>query len=391
MIKASANKILFISNEASRTGAPIVLLHLLNWLKKNTTLQFDILLLNGGPLQSEFKKLADTYVLNELVNLHSYTNRLRKKVFKGDSEKKLKKVAARLAKKHYDLIYGNTILSLPWLKLFKQNHNFKTLCNVHELSFSLGYCFPEEYLIENLNSLDSIIAVSKAVKDNLLQSYHIAEEKVSLHYEFIDTDYTPSANQAVSRESLNIGKGDFVIGAGGTPEWRKGTDLIIPLALKLMETYPDFRFKIAWLGADEDNHNIKHLLYDIKKCGIADKFIFIKHSENPLEIIAFFDVFISLSREDPFPLIALEAAFLQKPVIAFEKSGGMPELLQKGAGFTIPYLDITKAALVIYNLSTDAVLLKQTGRKAKELVATQYTSPQIAPEIYSEIMRVIAK
>ena len=391
MIKEPAYKILFISNEASRSGAPIVLLHLLNWLIKNTTLQFDILLLSGGPLQSEFKKLADTFVLNELVNLHSYTNRFRKKVFKSDSGKKLKKVAAKLAKKHYDLVYGNTILSLPWLKLFKQNHQFKTLCCVHELSFALNYCFAEGYLSENLNATDCIIAVSNAVKDNLLNSYQFPAEKICLHYEFIDTDLQSETNGAVTQSTLQMGNDDFVIGAGGTPEWRKGIDLLIPLALKLIENYPDFKFKIAWLGADEDDHQVKHLLYDIQKCGIADKFSFIKNTDKPLAVIDLFDVFISLSREDPFPLIALEAAFLQKPVIAFENSGGMPELLKQGAGFTVPYLDLAKAAEVIFNLSNDTALLNKTGTRAKELITSQHSTGVIAPAIYNEIISLIAK
>ncbi|AMR31832.1 hypothetical protein A0256_10565 [Mucilaginibacter sp. PAMC 26640] len=391
MIKATSNKILFISNEASRSGAPIVLLHLLNWLKQNTPLQFDILLLNGGPLQSEFKKLGDTYLLNELVNLHSYTNRFRKKVFKSDLNKKLKKVAAKLAKKQYDLVYGNTILSLPWLQLFKQHHNLKTLCCIHELSFALNYCFAEAYLNENLNLTDGIIAVSAAVKDNLRYSYQIPEEKISLHYEFIDTNYQSVEDTAVTRKSLNINKDVFIIGAGGTPEWRKGVDLALPLALTLAEKHPDLNFKIAWLGADQDSHHVKHLLYDAEKCGITDKFCFIPNSDKPLDIINLFDVFISLSREDPFPLIALEAAFLKKPVIAFEKSGGMPELLKQGAGFTVPYLDLDKAAAIIYQLSNDTALLKKTGTKAEELITSHYSTGNIAPEIYAEIMNLIAK
>lgn len=392
MTKASTTKILFISNEASRSGAPIVLLHLLNWIKQNTSLQFDILLLNGGPLLPDFKKLGETYVLADLVNLNSYSHRFTRKVFKTDSAKKLKKVAVKLAKKNYDLVYGNTILSLPWLKMFSQNHAFKTLCCIHELSFALEYCFSKDYLTENFSVIDHVIAVSEAVKDNLVTNYHIPKEKLSLHYEFIDIDCPTDPEASVNRSSLNFGDNEFVIGAGGTPEWRKGIDLVIPLASKLIKHYPDFKFKIAWLGADEQHHHhVKHLLYDIKKCGIEEMFTFIKSKDKPLEVIGLFDVFISLSREDPFPLIALEAAFLHKPVIAFENSGGIPELLAQGAGFVVPYLDIDNLAGIVYQLAMDTALLKQTGAKANELITSQYSTDKIAPEIFQEILTLTAK
>lgn len=52
-------KILFISHDASRSGAPFVLLFFMRWLKQNAgNIQMDILLIEGGPLEEEFKKLC---------------------------------------------------------------------------------------------------------------------------------------------------------------------------------------------------------------------------------------------------------------------------------------------------------------------------------------------
>ena len=57
----SAGSILFVSHEATRTGAPVYLLHLLRWLRANTDLRFRVLLGRGGPLESEFHALAETF------------------------------------------------------------------------------------------------------------------------------------------------------------------------------------------------------------------------------------------------------------------------------------------------------------------------------------------
>jgi len=384
-----AKKVLFISHEASRSGAPIVLLHLLNWLKKNTALQFEILLLTDGPLKPDFEQVGTTFVLSDLTGQHTYTNRVKKRLLGITLVKQYKKTAAHFSKRGYDLIYGNTIVSLPWLKIFKESHSIKTLCCVHELSYALNYFFTQEYLEENLKQTNAVIAVSGSVKENLINEYNLPAEKIHLHYEFINTDSHLTNSNTTGKADLGIWHDEFIIGMGGTPEWRKGTDLVIPLAIKLKEQYPDFKFRIVWLGAGEDNEFVKQLLYDARKCGIDTRLLFLESKPNPLDFINLFDVFVLLSREDPFPLIVLEAAFLKKPIIAFENSGGIPELIAQGAGLLAPYLDIAQIAKLIHVLSLDPVLIDKIGKKANELALAQYNSNIVSPGIYNEINKLI--
>src|ERR1041384_4246003 len=60
---------LFIGHDASKTGAPTVLLHLLRWIKQNRSdYFFDLLLLTGGELETEFRKVCDVHVLRRRVD-----------------------------------------------------------------------------------------------------------------------------------------------------------------------------------------------------------------------------------------------------------------------------------------------------------------------------------
>ena len=47
-------EILFVSHDAGRTGAPLILLNFQRWLKKHTSLQFATILRRAGPLEPEF-------------------------------------------------------------------------------------------------------------------------------------------------------------------------------------------------------------------------------------------------------------------------------------------------------------------------------------------------
>src|SRR5690606_9870652 len=55
-------KILFISHDVTRTGAPMVLLHFLKWVQLyQPEVQVDLLVLRGGNLENEFKKVCVNY------------------------------------------------------------------------------------------------------------------------------------------------------------------------------------------------------------------------------------------------------------------------------------------------------------------------------------------
>jgi len=56
--------VLFVSHDASRTGAPMLLLHLLGWLRaEHPEVRAQVLLLRGGALRDSFAALASTKVV----------------------------------------------------------------------------------------------------------------------------------------------------------------------------------------------------------------------------------------------------------------------------------------------------------------------------------------
>ena len=56
------------------------------------------------------------------------------------------------------------------------------------------------------------------------------------------------------------------------------------------------------------------------------------------------------SREDPFPLVNIEAGIFGTPIIGFADSGGTEELLKDEAGILVPYGDYRAMAKNIIEL-----------------------------------------
>ena len=77
--------ILFVGHEASRTGAPIALLRFMRWFKENIGWPFSCLLLDGGPLVSDFESLCPTNVLSiDRLIRPSYRDRILRRAGLGN-------------------------------------------------------------------------------------------------------------------------------------------------------------------------------------------------------------------------------------------------------------------------------------------------------------------
>jgi glycosyltransferase involved in cell wall biosynthesis len=76
----------------------------------------------------------------------------------------------------------------------------------------------------------------------------------------------------------------------------------------------------------------------------------------------------STSREDPFPLVVLEAAMFAKPAVCFNGAGGIPEFVDRGCGRSVPYLDVWQFAEAIVELIESPALRERLGQAARQRV-----------------------
>ena len=329
------NRILFIGHEAGRSGAPFVLLYYLQWLKeKRPDCKPELLLLRGGDLEEEYRKVADVYLLPNNDNPGVFQRgiaRLKKKA-------KIETEFPRLVPftRNYDVVLGNTIVSLEYLKFFKSKGSH-TICWLHELDYVIK-SFSELKFIELSDYADQFIVVSKAV-ENMLRQFGI-KKKSHLVYEFSKIDLKANEEIGVAKKELGIPANAFVVVGSGTIQWRKGVDLFLQIAFQLTAIKEDVYF--LWVGgnpadSDAESDRIQH---DFKRLGLENKLVFTGTQENPHRLFAAMDLFALTSREDPFPLVCLEAASLGKPIICFEKAGGMPELVEADSGAIVPYGDV---------------------------------------------------
>lgn len=385
-------KILIISHEASLTGAPILVLNLLKQLKQERkNYKIDVFLIRPGELYEDFARNSESKIIvasyyNQSLpfinrNLRKIQNTLFPK--KENREKQIQKITDRLLKNDYDLIYANTIESLVWTLPFYRN-NIPTIVAIHELAFGIESTYPKEFVLDNISNVSMIIAGSKAVAENLIQRYGADPEKITTIHSFVEEKLEITRDVSELKKELHIPESAVVLGIASSQDLRKGTDLV-PMLVKKIANKTDIDFRFINMGGSLKTTLERYSRSDVEKLGIEDKIVYVGHNKFPNDYINVFDIFLLLSREDPFPLVMLTAAKLKKPIVAFDKSGGAAEFLDNDHGFLSPYLDIDIMATHIVRLMENQEIRKEYGQKIYARLENDYSEKELAQKIFDLI------
>lgn len=386
-------KILFITHDTSRTGAPLMLLNLLKWLKKSNAIEFKILAKYDGPLVHEFEKIAPTYRLNpQHVQVGSSLplRAIRKARYHTVDRLYPSRLFSKLKNEKFDLIYSNTIANGELVATLKKYLNCPVVTHVHELQATIDL-FGRQNMELVKQYTNTYIAASKAVQDNLIKANGIDQKSISLIHSFIAvSEFQSTAAQVREvRHELGIQDDAFVVGGAGTVEWRKGSDIFLLVAKQVLLAKPNANIYFVWVGNEQEKNIIKKIQYDLDLLGIADRVKFIGGRNHPVNYFAAFTVFFLASREDPYPLVCLENAALRKPLLCFDKAGGMAEFVTPELGSVLPYLDINAAADQVLALANASELVASKGQAAYQKVMKQHDIESVAPSVISVIKAVI--
>ena len=173
----------------------------------------------------------------------------------------------------------------------------------------------------------------------------------------------------------------------GSLIWRKGPDLFLQVARRVCGDQAGASAHFVWLGGDlERDPIVQELRADLQKAGLQGRVHFLGSRPDPLNYIDLFDIFTLTSREDPYPLVVLEAAAMGKPIVCFEAAGGAPEFVGDDAGFVVPYLDTETMALRVLELLGSESMLTSLGTTARDKVRRQHDVGQASRQIYELIL-----
>ncbi|MFD1872260.1 glycosyltransferase family 4 protein [Hymenobacter bucti] len=372
-------KIVFVSHEATRTGAPILLLNILRHLREQLSYDFVVVLGKDGPIRPQFEQVAQVVTYPALLASGHFAGGLQRLGVLDRYNKSQYQKA--FAFKDVEVIFSNTIVNGELVDKIRSVCQARVITYVHELAYIIQ-TFDPAIIQKTLQQTSLFLAGSTAVQRQLI-SMNVAPERVqvvpsSIPVASIAEDLAAIETDSV-RFALKLAVHEQLVVAVGTADWRKGNDLFMQMAAQVALNQPHVHF--AWVGVSPGTIEHLRMSYEIQHYKLEGRFHLVPVTSEYLKYIASADVFVLPSREDPFPLVVLEAAAAGKPVVCFAEAGGTPDFVGTTNGEVVPYGDITAMSSAVATLLSNHSTRQQKGANARATVQQDYNTPQVAARI----------
>jgi glycosyltransferase involved in cell wall biosynthesis len=224
-----------------------------------------------------------------------------------------------------------------------------------------------------------VIAVSDAGRRHLLEWVPLAERKVTLLYNGVDTDrfgaVDPTARAAI-RASLRITPDAPVITTLSVLRPEKGIGDLIEAMAMIHQQAPLAHLLIV--GDGPDRHRLSDLATSL---GLNDRIVFAGHRDDVPGILAASDVFVLPTLGDVLPTVVAEAMAAGLPVVASDV-GGLGEMVADGVtGFLVPPGSPDAVSERCLALLGDAAMRERLGARGKDLAVERFDARRQAASL----------
>lgn len=249
-----------------------------------------------------------------------------------------------------DYWYVNTTM-LPETITIAREFSIKVITHFHELPLTYAYLSDQDFGdIIDYSSL--LIGCSQVTCDAMK---HAGGKNISLLYSFIDTSrvITNPTRTAELKQNLGIPKDAYIWVLSGMTSERKGFDLVPEIA----EEINDPNVHLIWVGSRIDDGLVRYTEQRIKNSTSKTKVHFVgKQKEDYYDYLNCGDGFLLTSRQDPYPLVMIEAALLGKPIVSFP-SGGVSEFIKDGMGIVTEGLSVKQITDAMHKVMNRELVL----------------------------------
>jgi glycosyltransferase involved in cell wall biosynthesis len=221
---------------------------------------------------------------------------------------------------------------------------------------------------------DSVIAVSDAVRKEVVRRHWFPEKKIATIYNAINVnDYAKNNEGHALRDKLGIHPKHPIVGVVANMRMIKGHYYFVHAASIIHKRHPDVEFLVVGYDARKPGCSIAELKQYGETLGMSKNLHFIGGRKETASLIALFDVAVLASLSEGFSNVILEYMASSKPVVATEV-GGNPEIVVHGeTGLLVPPADGDALARAILSILEDKEVALRFGRAGRKRIEEKFS------------------
>jgi glycosyltransferase involved in cell wall biosynthesis len=222
---------------------------------------------------------------------------------------------------------------------------------------------------------ERVIAISRAVA-GVLAADGIPPERLVIVHSGLDLEEVRRTPKLGIRGLLGLPSDATIAANVAALAGHKDHATLLRAAARLADRFPALHWVVAGEGTERER--LGRLVSDL---GLTPCVHFLGHIPDPARLVADADLFIMSSREEGLGTSVLEAMALGIPV-ASTTAGGLPEMLQDGAGVLAPPSDPEALAAAVARLLTEPGLARSVAARANVAVE-RFSAARMAEAVRS--------
>ncbi|PYV23671.1 MAG: glycosyltransferase family 1 protein [Acidobacteria bacterium] len=286
----------------------------------------------------------------------------------------------------FDVIHAHDWLAANAMIWIKQGRGRKAVFTIHSTEYGRcgnnffgGRCARIRYQERAAGYwADRVIAVSQALKNEIMWMYEVPDWKVSAIYNGVNIhQYDGWLDPHGVKARYHIGPVDPTVLFSGRLAYQKGPDLLVEAIPGLLRHYPHAKFIFA--GDGEMRPAVEHRA---RQLGVAHatRFLGYRNGGELIDLYKACDAVCVPSRNEPFGIVVLEAWSAGKPVIV-SKNGGPDEYVWHEVNGLKIYPNPNSVGWGIGTLFTNFEWARWMGGNGRTAVESAFTWDRIADRV----------
>jgi glycosyltransferase involved in cell wall biosynthesis len=238
---------------------------------------------------------------------------------------------------------------------------------------------PGETLKVSKKYVQGIIAVSQAVREDLVNNARIPRELVKVVRTGLDIERARKLCVRMQKNKVPV------VGTVGMLTRVKGNDCFLRSAREILDKGHEAFFVVA--GQGRENMRLRRLA---KELDLTRKLTFVTDFSDNYEVLRAFDIFVNPSLREGLGLTVLQAMACGVPTVS-TASGGIHTFVTEGeTGLMVPQQDAAAIAMAVIRLIEDREFAGKIASNALAMVEQEYTLARMMDEVfdlYNEVVR----
>jgi len=206
-----------------------------------------------------------------------------------------------------------------------------------------------------------LLAVSQAVKDDLVRQGIAAERITVMHNALAPEEFRPTRDPLAVRSEFGADADTPVVGTFAHLSEKKGHRELFQAIPEILRKCPRAQFWIVGQGK-----LLPELEASAQRFGFLSKIRFLGYRRDVPDLMSAIDVMALPSHREPCALVYVEAALSKKPIVACRAGGGPESVADGQTGLLVPVHDRSSIAAAVTALLADRGYAHRLGRAGHE-------------------------